>query len=177
MTDSIQPDNRSALQVAIEQALDQLLDDVDARAPLPQLFDGLATPIQFLPSLAIERGISDWSATDSEQAKRKTTAKALPLQSLSGTAEGIRQSVEDIGFSCFVQRLSPYVIEVQAGLEEGSLTDELTRRVVRRVETYKAARDSADVYLVRSDDVSCGTDVYAETGVISDCEPYIPDPV
>lgn len=175
MTDSIQPDNRSALQVAIEQALDEMIGEIDAKAPLPQLFDGMKTPEQFLPSLAIERGVSDWSASDTTMAKRKTTARALPLQSMSGTPEGIRQAVEDIGFSCFIQRLSSYVIEVQAGLEVGSLTEELTRRVVRRVETYKAARDSADVYLVRSADVQTGANVYAETGVISDCEPYIPD--
>lgn len=176
MTDSIQPDNRSALQVAIEQALDRMLAEVDAHAPLPQLFYGLATPAQFLPSLAIERGVADWSATDTEQAKRKTTAGALPLQSLSCTDAGIRRAVTDIGFSCTIKRLRPYVIEVSAGLEEGSLTDELSQRVLRRVATYKAARDSATVLLVRSSDVHCGTGIYAETGVISDCEPYVPQP-
>jgi len=176
MTDSIQPDNRSALQVAIEQALDSMLGAVDTQAPLPQLFDGLQTPAQFLPSLAIERGVADWSATDSEQARRKTTAGALPLQSLSCTAEGLRRAVTDIGFSFSITRLRPYVIEVSAGLEEGSLTDELSQRVFRRVATYKAARDSATVLLVRNADVTCGTGIYAETGVISDCEAYVPQP-
>lgn len=176
MTDSIQPDNRSALQVAIEQALDRMVADVDGHAPLPQLFDGLATPVQFLPSLAIERGVADWSATDSEQAKRKTTAGALPLQSLSCTDTGLRRAVTDIGFSCTIKRLRPYVIEVSAGLEEGSLTDELSQRVFRRVATYKATRDSATVLLERSADVNKCTAVYAETGVISDSAAYVPSP-
>lgn len=176
MTDSIQPDNRSALQVAIEQALDRMVADVDAHAPLPQLFDGLATPVQFLPSLAIERGVADWSATDSEVAKRKTTAGALPLQSLSCTDTGLRRAVTDIGFSCTIKRLRPYVIEVSAGLEEGSLTEELSQRVFRRVTTYKAARDSATVLLERSSVVTNHLAIYAETGVISDCEAYVPQP-
>ncbi|MGL5770669.1 MAG: phage tail protein I, partial [Plesiomonas shigelloides] len=125
MNDSIQPDNRSALQVAIEQALDEELSRVDSFAPLPQLFDGMKTPIQFLPSLAIEHGVSDWSPNDSELSKRKTTAGALPLQSLSCTVAGIEKAVSDIGFSCSVKRVRPYVIEVEAGLETGSLTQEL----------------------------------------------------
>lgn len=176
MTDSIQPDNRSALQVAIEQALDSMLGAVDTQAPLPQLFDGLQTPAQFLPSLAIERGGADWSVTDSEQARRKTTAGALPLQSLSCTDAGIRRAVTDIGFSCTIKRLRPYVIEVSAGLEEGSLTDELSQRVFRRVATYKATRDSATVLLERSADVRKCMAVYAETGVISDSAAYVPAP-
>jgi len=176
MTDSIQPDNRSALQVAIEQVLDRMLAEVDAHAPIPHLFDGMATPAQFLPSLAIERGVADWSATDTEHAKRKTTAGALPLQSLSCTDAGIRRAVTDIGFSCSIQRPRPYVIEVSAGLEEGSLTDELSQRVFRRVETYKATRDSATVLLERSSDVRKCMAVYAETGVISDSVAYVPAP-
>ncbi|MCK0187872.1 phage tail protein [Aeromonas hydrophila] len=176
MTDSIQPDNRSALQMAIEQALDQMIGEVDAKAPLPQLFDGLKTPKQFLPSLAIERGVSDWSASDTLMAKRKTTAGALPLQSLSCSFEGITRAVTDIGFSCSVRRVRPFVIEVEAGLESGSLTAELSQRVSRRVATYKAARDSVDIRLVRSADVTAGVAVYAETGVISDCVPFKAQP-
>ncbi|MFQ2620510.1 phage tail protein I [Aeromonas caviae] len=176
MTDSIQPDNRSALQVAIEQALDRMMADVDGQAPLPQLFDGLTTPAQFLPSLAIERGVADWSVTDPEQARRKTTAGALPLQSLSCTDTGLRRAVTDLGLSCSIKRLRPYVIEVSAGLEEGSLTDELSQRVFRRVDTYKATRDSATVLLERSADVSHCTAIYAETGVISDSAAYVPAP-
>lgn len=176
MTDSVQPDNRSALQVAIEQALDGMVGDVDAHAPLPQLFDGMKTPIQFLPTLAIERGVSDWSAVDSEPAKRKTTAGALPLQSLSCTDAGLVRAVMDIGFSCWIKRLRPFVIEVEAGLESGSLTDERIKRVFRRVTTYKAARDTAEILLVRSAEVNPCLGVYAETGVISDCVPYKPQP-
>lgn len=172
MTDSIQPDNRSALQVAIEQTLDQMIGEVDAKAPIPELFDGMTTQAQYLPSLAIERGVADWSADDSEQSKRKTTAGALPMQSLSCTDAGLIRAVSALGFSCSVNRLSPYAIEVEAGLEEGSLTDELSKRVFRRVSTYKAARDSADVRLVRSADVTAGVGIYAETGVISDCIPF-----
>lgn len=176
MTDSIQPDNRSALQVAIEQTLDQMIGEVDAKAPLPQLFDGMTTPAQYLPSLAIERGVSDWSADDSEQSKRKTTAGALPLQSISCTDAGLIRAVSALGFSCAVNRPRPFVIEVEAGLEEGSLTAELSKRVFRRVSTYKAARDSADVRLVRSADVTAGVGIYAESGVISDCIPFKSQP-
>lgn len=177
MTDSVQPDNRSALQVAIEQALDEMISRVDGLAPLPQLFDGMTTPLQFLPSLAIERGVADWSATDTELSKRKITDEALPLQSLSCTDAGLTKAVENLGFTCSVTRIRPFVIEVEAGLEIGVLTDEASRRVFQRVSTYKAARDSASVKLVRSSDVVCGVGVFAETGIVSDCEPYKADMV
>lgn len=176
MTDSVQPDNRSALQVAIEQALDEMISRVDGLAPLPQLFDGMTTPLQFLPSLAIERGVADWSATDTELSKRKITDEALPLQSLSCTDEGLRRAVTNIGLTCDVKRIRPYVIEVEAGVVSGSLTDELTQRVLRRVATYKAARDASTVVMIRIAQVSSGIGVYAETGVLSDCEPYKPQP-
>ncbi|AGH74031.1 phage tail protein I [Edwardsiella piscicida] len=172
MIDSIQPDNRSALQIAIEQALDELVGNVDAFAPFPNLFDGLTTPLQFLPSLAIERGVADWSATDSEQIRRNTTAMALPLQSLSCTDAGLKQAVNDLGLSCKIRRLRPYVIEIEAGLESGSLTDELSYRVLHRVAAYKAARDSSFISLVRDTEVAIGFGIYAETGIISDCDPF-----
>jgi len=115
MTDSIQPDNRSALQVAIEQTLDQMIGEVDAKAPLPQLFDGMKTPAQYLPSLAIERGVTDWYARDEENGKRATVKNALTIQSLACSKYGLELSVESLGLYSSIERLSPYVLHMTSG--------------------------------------------------------------
>ncbi|MCX8976350.1 phage tail protein, partial [Citrobacter portucalensis] len=72
MTDdrSLQPDNRSGLQTALEKILDNAMDTIEAEAPFRTLLFPMQAPKQFLPSLAIERGVQDWAATDTENAIR-----------------------------------------------------------------------------------------------------------
>lgn len=173
---SLQPDNRSALQTAIEQAFDCALRDIETTIPIDGFFNGEKMPASCLPAHAIERGVVDWSPTDSEAAKRRTVSRALPMQSLSCTYSGIKEAVEALGFICTITPLRRYVFEVEAGLEDGSLTPELSKRVMRRISAYKGARDTPEVKLVREGIVSSAQGVYAETGVISDCIPFKAQP-
>ncbi len=172
MTDSIQPDNRSALQVAIEQTLDQMIGEVDAKAPLPQLFDGMKTPAQYLPSLAIERGVTDWYARDEENGKRATVKNALTIQSLACSKYGLELSVESLGLYSSIERLSPYVLHMTSELNGGSLTEELLNRVIKRVATYKPARDSISVSIANSEISTPSISMTSESGVVSDSQPY-----
>lgn len=173
---SLQPDNRSALQTAIEQVFDSALRDIETTIPIDGFFNGEKMPASCLPAHAIERGVIDWSPTDSEAAKRKTVSNALPMLSLSCTYSGIKEAVEALGFSCTIKNPRPFVFEVEAGLEDGSLTPELSKRVMRRISAYKATRDGPAVKLVREGIVSSSLGVYAETGVISDCIPFKAQP-
>ncbi|MGL5596599.1 MAG: phage tail protein [Aeromonas sp.] len=174
MTDSVQPDNRSALQVAIEQALDKMVADVDAKAPLPQLFDGLKTPIQFLPSLAIERGVADWSADDSEYGMRDTVSTSLELNSLACTRKGIVKAISSLGFLSDVIRIRPYVLSVVVHLSDQELTYRLASRLIRRAKAYKAARDSIDISLSRSIQGIITTPCTLQFGNILTIHPYVP---
>ena len=175
MADSIQTDNRSALQAAIELGVDQLLGRLEAAAPLPTLFDALQTPEAFLVSLAIERGIVDWSEDDSERARRMTTRDAMSLHRLSCSRLGIRRSIQALGFDAHVYRVRPYVFAVEAELESEALTDVLLQRILRRVNTYRAGRDSIELALARSAAAPYYIGVLAATAIISESEAYRPD--
>jgi phage tail P2-like protein len=168
MTDSVQPDNRSALQVAIEQVLDGRVAWVDEQAPLPEIFDGSQTPPQFLTSLAIEVGVTDWDVTDSEEAKRRIVKTSLQLQSKACTAEGIENSLSMLGNISSVRRVRPYVIGLETEVVDGSLDIAFTKRILRRINTYKAARDSVEASIVRSADLEKHTGIVSEVSVISD---------
>ncbi len=168
MTDSIQPDNRSALQVAIEQALDDRIGWVDGHAPLPEIFDGSKTPAQFLTSLAIEVGVTDWDISDSEEARRRIVKTSLRLQSKSCTAEGIEDSLGMLGNISAVRRIRPYVIGLETEVVDGSLDIAFTNRILRRINTYKAARDSVEASIVRSADLEKHTGIVSEVSIISD---------
>ena len=149
MSDSLLPDNRSPLQVAIEKAVDQVLAQREALLP-DSLFDAMTVPRQYLVARAIETGVADWSPTDSEQMQRMTTRDAIPLHRLSCTCAGIRQSLQALGYDARVYRVRPFVISVEAEIESAPLTPELHRRVMNRVTTYKAGRDSIELSFARS---------------------------
>jgi phage tail P2-like protein len=150
MTDSIQPDNRSALQVAIEQALDQMIGEVDAKAPLPELFDGMKTPIQFLPSLAIERGVFDWSANDSVNSKRSTVTDSLSLLSHSCTIGGINKALGALGYRASSERVRPYVLNLTVDSVGQPIDEEALSRIELRASSYKATRDSLSIVMSRT---------------------------
>ncbi|ALN97535.1 phage tail protein I [Aeromonas sp. ARM81] len=150
MTDSVQPDNRSALQVAIEQALDKMVADVDAKAPLPHLFDGMDTPLQFLPSLAIERGVIDWSSSDSEKSKRSTITDSLYLNSHSCTGVGLDKSLGALGYRATSERVRPYVFKLVVDAVDQPIDEAELNRIELRVMSYKAARDSVDIVMSRT---------------------------
>lgn len=177
MADSIQTDNRSALQVAIELGVDQQLARIEQAAPLPALFDAMKAPEQFLVSLAIERGVVDWSEDDSERVRRKTIREAMRLHQLSCTRMGIQKSIETLGFNAYVTRVRPYVLSVDAEIESAALTDELLHRILRRVGAYKAGRDTIELSLIRSSAVEQHIVGIVQTGIMSDSEAYRLDEV
>lgn len=150
MTDSVQPDNRSALQVAIEQALDKMVADVDAKAPLPQLFDGMETPPQFLPSLAIERGVFDWSSDDSSNSKRSTVTDSLSLLSHSCTRIGLNKALGALGYRASSERVRPYVINLTVDSVDQQIDEEALSRIELRASSYKATRDSLSIVISRT---------------------------
>ncbi|GAA0428453.1 phage tail protein [Aeromonas salmonicida] len=166
MSDSLLPDNRSPLQAAIEKAVDQVLADREAQFPA-SLFDAMTVPRQFLVARAIETGVADWSPPDSEQMQRMTTRDAIALHRLSCTSAGIRQSLQALGYDAGVYRVRPYVLAVEAEIESAPLTPELHRRVLNRVATYKAGRDSIELAFARS------AEAESYIGTVTECAKVI----
>lgn len=166
MSDSLLPDNRSPLQVAIEKAVDQVLAQREALLP-DSLFDAMTVPRQYLVARAIETGVADWSPTDSEQMQRMTTRDAIPLHRLSCTCAGIRQSLQALGYDARVYRVRRYVLAVEAEIESAPLTPELHRRVSNRVSTYKAGRDSIELSFARS------AEAESYIGTVTECAKVI----
>jgi len=177
MTNSIQPDNRSALQQAIEEALDARLSSIEQAAPLPSALNAQLAPIQLLPSLSIERGVSDWDADDSEQSQRDTISKAITLIGLSGTGSGISGAISALGFLSDATRVRPYVLSLVVHLSDKELTDRLTSRLVRRANTYKAARDALEIRLSRSVQGVISAPCTLQFGNILTIHPYVPKAV
>lgn len=177
MTDSIQTDNRSGLQVGMELSLDQQLARIEHAVPLPHVFDAMQSPDPLLVALAIERGVVDWSEDDSERARRMTTRDAMLLHRQSCTLAGIRRSVQALGFDAVVFRLRPYVVGVEAELTDTTLTAELQERLARRVDVYRAGRDSVELSLVLSSLTPFYVGVASTDGDELDVQPWQTDDI
>jgi phage tail P2-like protein len=67
---SLLPANSSALEKALDLGFGTLLDRVVP--PFPALMNPLQTPVEFLPYLAADRGVSEWNTQASETEKRLT---------------------------------------------------------------------------------------------------------
>lgn len=179
MTDrrSIQPDNRSGLQTALEKVLDDAMARIERDAPFRTLLFPMQVPPQYLPALAIERGVLDWAETDSESAVRNTVSEGLIIQARSCTRNGIATALQALGYEATVTRSGAYSISVVAGLRDQPLDDAAYKRIQERVATYKAERDSVGLSLVRRADVSGYVGVASRTGKIMHVRYYSPGSV
>jgi len=174
---SIQTDNRSGLQHALENLLDGCLAVIEAEAPYRTLLFPLQTPAQYLPALAIERGVMDWAADDAEIAVRDTVANGLIIQSHACTRQGIADALSALGFDVTVERSGPYALRVIAHLLEQPLDEATTQRVLARINAYKAERDIADLQLVRQTIARVYIGVATATGTELSIGPKPPEPV
>ena len=174
---SIQTDNRSGLQHALENLLDDCLAKIEADAPYRTLLFPQQTPAQYLPALAIERGVLDWAADDTEVAVRDTVTNGLIIQSHACTRQGIVDALSALGFDVTVTRSGPYALSVIANLLEQPLDESTTQRVLARIDAYKAERDIADLQLIRQVITRAYVGVAATTGTVISIPPRKTDDI
>ena len=174
---SIQTDNRSGLQQALENLLDACLAGIEANAPYRTLLFPRKTPVQYLPALAIEKGVQDWANDDAELAVRETVANGLIIQSHACTRQGIADALAALGFDVTVERSGPYTLSVVAHLLEQPLDEATTQRVLARINAYKAERDVADLQLVRQTITRAYIGVATTTGTEISIGPKPPDDI
>ena len=94
---SLLPANSSALEKALDLGFGTLLDRVVP--PFPALMNPLQTPVEFLPYLAADRGVSEWNTQASETEKRLTVGLSWQIQRQAGTPKALIHAVESLGFT------------------------------------------------------------------------------
>jgi len=91
---SLLPANSSPLEKALDLGFGQLLDRVTP--PFPELMDPARTPVAFLPYLAADRAVNEWSATAPEAEKRLTVKLAWPTARQAGTRQALENAAKGL---------------------------------------------------------------------------------
>ena len=168
---SVQPENRTTLEEALEYAWHKLIES--AHSPYPDLRNPLSTQDEFVSFLASERAVQDWQPCDSLIQRRETTARAFEIHSKAGTRAGLKMAIEALGFSADIKRADQaYSLNIEAELESAQLSEEIQARLNARAIAYKSERDTIDLRLIRSSYSQIHLGILNESGVILDCQPY-----
>jgi phage tail P2-like protein len=146
---SLLPANSSPLEKALDIGFGALLDRI--APPFPELMNPTSTPQAFLPYLAADRGVSEWSAEAAEAEKRLTVELAWPTarqagtrQSLENAAKGLRLMPEVRAWYEQTPPGAPYSFSVRAFTEQ-PYSEEIDARLDRRLADAKSERDVLSV--------------------------------
>ncbi|AWY43128.1 phage tail protein I [Pseudomonas putida] len=146
---SLLPANSSALEKALDLGFGDLLDRI--APPFPELMDPTTTPLAFLPYLAADRGVSEWSTEAVEAEKRLTVELAWPTarragtrQALENAAKGLRLIPEVRAWYEQVPPGQPYSFSVRAFTEQ-PYSEAIDARLDRRLADAKSERDTLSV--------------------------------
>lgn len=148
---SLLPANSSPLEQALDHGFAQLLARVVP--PFPDLMDSRQTPAEFLPYLAVDRGVAEWSASAAESEKRLTVALAWPTKRQAGTRLALENAVRGLELSPQIQawheqspRAAPYSFTVKA-FTDRPYSEEINTRLDKRLADAKSERDTLTVTL------------------------------
>lgn len=143
------PPNKSPLEAALDLGFAKLLERIDP--PFPELMDPQRTPVDFLPYLAADRGVSEWSPTAPEAEKRLTVALAWPTKRQAGTRKALENAVKGLQLVPEVTAWyeltppgSPYSFAVRA-FSQLPYSEEIDARLDRRLADAKSERDTLSV--------------------------------
>ena len=146
---SLLPANSSPLEKALDLGFGTLLDRI--APPFPELMNPAATPSAFLPYLAADRGVGEWSTEAAEAEKRLTVELAWPTARQAGTrlalenaAKGLRLRPEVRAWYEQTPPGQPYSFSVRAFTEQ-PYNEEIDARLDRRLADAKSERDLLSV--------------------------------
>lgn len=149
---SVQPENRTVIEEALEYAWDRLI--ARQNDPYPLLKQPLSTREDFVALLAGERGVFDWQPDDTLAQQRQTAEQAFAIHRLAGTREGLRLALDVIDATLEVEPWyavegapGPYYIQCIAWREREPVTKALSERILSRINHVKAKRDSVELYI------------------------------
>ena len=142
---SLLPANSSPLEKALDLGFGQLLERVTP--PFPQLMDPERTPAAFLPYLAADRAVNEWSTTAPEAEKRLTVKLAWPTARQAGTRQALENAAKGLQLSPEVRawyeqnpKGVPYSFAVRAWTEL-PYSETIDARLDRRLADAKSERD------------------------------------
>jgi len=146
---SLLPANSSALERALDIGFDRLLERIDP--PFPELMNPTATPVAFLPYLAADRGVNEWSTAAPEAEKRLTVELAWPTARQAGTRKALENAAKGLQLTPEVRAWHeqtpvgpPYSFSVRAFTEQ-PYSEEIDARLDRRLADAKSERDTLQV--------------------------------
>lgn len=146
---SVLPANSSLLERGLDLALDKLIERI--APPFPELMDSRSTPAKFLPYLAADRGVGEWSAAAPESEKRLTVELAWPTKRQAGTRAALESAVRGLELIPEVTawyeqspKGSPYSFTVRA-FTQSPYSAEMDARLDRRLADAKSERDTLSV--------------------------------
>ncbi len=146
---SLLPANSSPLEKALDLGFGQLLDRVTP--PFPELMDPARTPVAFLPYLAADRAVNEWSATAPEAEKRLTVKLAWPTARQAGTRQALENAAKGLQLVPEVRAWyeqtppgEPYSFSVRA-YTELPYSEEIDARLDRRLSDAKSERDMLSI--------------------------------
>lgn len=143
---SLLPANSSPLEKALDIGFGALLDRV--APPFPDLMNPNETPVEFLPYLAADRGVTEWSSSAPESEKRITVELAWPTKRQAGTRRALENAVRGLELipevTSWYERTpkgAPYSFSVRA-FSERPYSEEINARLDRRLADAKSERDT-----------------------------------
>lgn len=146
---SLLPANSSPLEKALDIGFGALLDRI--APPFPKLMNPTSTPQAFLPYLAADRGVSEWSAEAAEAEKRLTVELAWPTARQAGTRQALENAAKGLRLMPEVRAWyeqtppgAPYSFSVRAFTEQ-PYSEEIDARLDRRLADAKSERDVLSV--------------------------------
>ena len=146
---SLLPANSSPLEKALDIGFGALLDRI--APPFPELMNPTSTPQAFLPYLAADRGVSEWSTEAAEAEKRLTVELAWPTARQAGTRQALENAAKGLRLMPEVRAWyeqtppgTPYSFSVRAFTEQ-PYSEEIDARLDRRLADAKSERDVLSV--------------------------------
>lgn len=146
---SLLPPSRSRLEEAIDIGFGMFLERIVT--PFPELMDPAETPVEFLPYLAADRGVSEWDPAAKEIEKRDTVALAWATKRQAGTGLALENAVRGLQLTpevtpwyAMLPKGRPYSFEVRA-FADGAYSEEMDARLDRRLSDAKSERDTISV--------------------------------
>lgn len=146
---SLLPANSSQLEKALDLGFGQLLERVTP--PFPDLMNPTQTPMDFLPYLAADRGVSEWSSIAAEAEKRATVKLAWPTARQAGTRKALENAAKGLQLIPEVRawyeqtpRGKSYSFSLKA-YSELPYSEEIDARLDRRLADAKSERDTFTV--------------------------------
>lgn len=146
---SLLPANSSPLEKALDLGFARLLERIDP--PFPELMNPAATPLAFLPYLAADRGVGEWSSSAPEAEKRLTVELAWPTARQAGTRKALENAAKGLQLMPEVRAWHeqtppgpPYSFSVRAFTEQ-PYSEVIDARLDRRLADAKSERDTLTV--------------------------------